>query len=133
MPLGLWLVADVWIERSGSAWCKWRLSSLQGQSGRTCFFWNAGSKHFKRLIPLKLWGQLHYIGGVCNVVYFKCVQEIANVHCHYERMKNSLLPPSAGVTLQNLAGAVQKCTLEYKQWQEQIAVSPNAWHCLNSY
>lgn len=60
---------------------------------------------------------------------FVNVQEIANVHSHYARMKNSLLPPSAGVTLQNLAGSVKKCTLEYKQWQEKIAVSPsNARH-----
>ncbi|XP_056621065.1 snRNA-activating protein complex subunit 1a [Triplophysa dalaica] len=60
---------------------------------------------------------------VAELASFEMLEEIANVHRHYERMKNSLLPPSAGVTLQNLAGAVQKCTLEYKQWQEQIAAA----------
>ncbi len=51
------------------------------------------------------------------------MQEIANVHGHYERLKKSSVPPSSGVTLLNLTYLVQKCAFEYQQWQDKIAVS----------
>jgi len=54
---------------------------------------------------------------------FFLMQEIANVHGHYERLKKSSLPPSSGVTLLNLTHLVQKCAFEYQQWQDKIAVS----------
>lgn len=55
------------------------------------------------------------------------MQEIANVHGHYERLKKSSVPTSSGVTLLNLTDLLRKCTFEYQQWQQKTTVS--WWTC----
>uniref|UniRef100_A0A4W4HHT6 Small nuclear RNA activating complex, polypeptide 1b n=1 Tax=Electrophorus electricus TaxID=8005 RepID=A0A4W4HHT6_ELEEL len=60
----------------------------------------------------------------------KCflMQEIANVHAHYERIKKGLsMSSSVSVTLLNLTGQLQKCALEFQQWQEKNTVSISWW------
>ncbi|XP_065113276.1 snRNA-activating protein complex subunit 1a [Paramisgurnus dabryanus] len=61
--------------------------------------------------------------NVAELASAELLEEIANVHGCYEKMKNALLPKSAGVTLLNLAGALKKCTFEYQQWQERAAAA----------
>ncbi|XP_026147033.1 snRNA-activating protein complex subunit 1a [Carassius auratus] len=58
---------------------------------------------------------------VAELVSTEMLEEVANVHDHYERLKKSSVPSSSGVTLLNLTYLVQKCAFEYQQWQDKIA------------
>ncbi|KAF4099406.1 hypothetical protein G5714_019532 [Onychostoma macrolepis] len=58
---------------------------------------------------------------VTKLASIEMLEEIANVHGHYERLKKSSVPPSSGVTLLNLTYLFQKCAFEYQQWQDKIA------------
>uniref|UniRef100_A0A673NEX4 snRNA-activating protein complex subunit 1-like n=1 Tax=Sinocyclocheilus rhinocerous TaxID=307959 RepID=A0A673NEX4_9TELE len=60
---------------------------------------------------------------VTELASIEMLEEIANMHGHYERLKKSSVPPSSGVTLLNLTYLVQKCAFEYQQWQDKIAVT----------
>ncbi|XP_026858757.2 snRNA-activating protein complex subunit 1a [Electrophorus electricus] len=57
---------------------------------------------------------------VPKLVNINVLEEIANVHAHYERIKKGLsMSSSVSVTLLNLTGQLQKCALEFQQWQEK--------------
>lgn len=60
------------------------------------------------------------VGEVASV---DMLDEIANVHGHYERLKKLSLPTSLGVTLINLTDSIGHCVLEYRKWQEEIAAA----------
>uniref|UniRef100_A0A8C1SSD3 Small nuclear RNA activating complex, polypeptide 1a n=1 Tax=Cyprinus carpio TaxID=7962 RepID=A0A8C1SSD3_CYPCA len=63
---------------------------------------------------------------VAELASIEMLEEISNVHDHYEKLKKSSVPPSSGVTLLNLTYLVQKCAFEYQQWQDKIASSSRA-------
>ncbi|XP_073672740.1 snRNA-activating protein complex subunit 1a [Garra rufa] len=60
---------------------------------------------------------------VAELASIEMLEEIANVHAHYERLKKSSVPTSSSVTLLNLTYSVQKCASEYQQWQHKIAAA----------
>lgn len=56
----------------------------------------------------------------------ECVflQEIANVHAYYERIKRALsVSASVSVTPVNLTARLQDCALDFQQWRESLNVS----------
>ncbi|XP_043093516.1 snRNA-activating protein complex subunit 1a isoform X2 [Puntigrus tetrazona] len=57
---------------------------------------------------------------VAELSSIEMLEEIANVHGHYERLKKSSVPTLSGVTLLNLTHSLQKCASEYQQWQDKI-------------
>ncbi|XP_056301418.1 snRNA-activating protein complex subunit 1a [Danio aesculapii] len=61
--------------------------------------------------------------AVAEVASVEMIDEIANVHGHYERLKKLSLPTSFGVTLLNLTDSIGQCVLEYRQWQDKIAAA----------
>ncbi|KAL1254620.1 hypothetical protein QQF64_016849 [Cirrhinus molitorella] len=60
---------------------------------------------------------------VAELASTEMLEEIANVHGHYERLKKSATPTSSGVTLLNLTYSVKKCASEYQQWQDKTAAA----------
>ncbi|XP_067274591.1 snRNA-activating protein complex subunit 1a isoform X2 [Pseudorasbora parva] len=60
---------------------------------------------------------------VAELASFEMLEEIANIHGHYERLKKSSMPTSSGVTLLNLTDLLRKSTFEYQQWQDKIAAA----------
>ncbi|XP_076873013.1 snRNA-activating protein complex subunit 1a [Brachyhypopomus gauderio] len=57
---------------------------------------------------------------VPKLINVDTLEEIANVHGHYERIKKGLtMSSSVSVTLINLIGQLQECTLDFQQWQEK--------------
>ncbi|KAI5619812.1 small nuclear RNA activating complex, polypeptide 1a isoform X2, partial [Silurus asotus] len=58
------------------------------------------------------------------LLLFVCLQEITNVHSHYERIKEALqVSTSVSVTPVNLSVQLQQCALEFQQWKENTKVS----------
>ncbi|RXN15212.1 snRNA-activating complex subunit 1-like protein [Labeo rohita] len=60
---------------------------------------------------------------VAELASIETLEEIANVHGHYERLKKSSMPTSSGVTLLNLTYSIQESASEYHQWQNKIAAA----------
>ncbi|KAM9435337.1 snRNA-activating protein complex subunit 1a [Clarias gariepinus] len=58
---------------------------------------------------------------VTELVNKGTLEEISNVQAHYERIKQALdVSTLISVTPVNLTAQLQKCTLEFQQWQENI-------------
>lgn len=64
--------------------------------------------------------------SICHQYDWICVflQEIANVHAHYERIKQALpVSASVRVTPVNLTAQLQECALDFQKWSEALKVS----------
>ncbi|XP_036438506.1 snRNA-activating protein complex subunit 1a [Colossoma macropomum] len=63
---------------------------------------------------------------VAELVNTDTLEEIANVHGHYERIKQGLpVSSSISVTPVNLTAKLLECALEFQQWQEKNAAAKN--------
>ncbi|XP_046691839.1 snRNA-activating protein complex subunit 1a isoform X2 [Silurus meridionalis] len=63
---------------------------------------------------------------VMELVNAGTVEEITNVHAHYERIKEALqVSTSVSVTPVNLSVQLQQCALEFQQWKENTKNSRN--------